>query len=89
MQVASLSYFDETPKLARNQRRDDIPEQQRLKDGTAASDDDEKQAAKYTTGMEARMKEIFGLPRAYIGEPSADELDQFETIVDNGFENLG
>ena len=35
------------------------------------------------------MKEIFGLPRTYIGEPSADELDQFDTIVDNGFENLG
>ena len=55
MQVASLSYFDETPKLAWNQQHAITEERQGLHGDAAVMSagtggDGEKQSAKYTTG---------------------------------------
>lgn len=55
MQVASLSYFDETPKLARNHQHASTEERQGLRGDAAVmsagtGSDDEKQSVKYTTG---------------------------------------
>jgi hypothetical protein len=94
MQMSSLTYFDEQPRRKKSKRR--LPSLAGSvfccccsPKGARGPEHHQLEQDEYTTGLEARLFRRYGLPRTFEGEPSPAELGRFETVLDDGFSNLG